>query len=360
LFPIDINLDQVLKAINNHKEFFVSNGGDYISVDYHYVEQDSFDDPIRKECRGIKFKPNGELLARPYHKFFNFGEKPESTDVDWSIPYDVFDKIDGSMVHGAIVNDELVLMTRKGRTDVAIAAEKCLTDDLRLFILSNLLLGISPIFEYVGPDNRVVLFYPENKLILTALRWNKSGLYVPPRKALGVEIVTTWQIANGTNIPEFIRTIKGIEGVVIRWNNGHMLKIKTDEYVNIHKAKEQIADERKLVSLILLNKLDDVLPVLPKDEAAYVMQMVSKVYALIKVQTNLFVMEYNEASMQFPNFRKAFAQYVQSNLPRHLQGAAFKWLDDHTLLPIQLVKDSLLTLTTSTTKYKELKDMLNG
>ena len=36
---------------------------------------------------------------------------------------------------------------------------------------------ITPIFEFIAPDNRIVISYEEPKLILLALRNNLSGMY---------------------------------------------------------------------------------------------------------------------------------------------------------------------------------------
>ena len=367
MFPQNLTLDQTLKAIEGHKEFFVSDNEEYISIDYHYVEQDSFDNPIRKECRGIKFKPNGELLARPYHKFFNYGEKPESTKVDWGKPHQVFDKLDGSMVHGALLDGKVVLMTRKGRTDVAIQAEQYLTSNIRSFIAGYIRLGLTPIFEYIGPDNRIVLFYPQPKLILTALRWNKGGEYAPLSGQYiwpGVTPVCQLDLPVMNFLHEFIRTQKGTEGVVVRWQDGTMLKIKTDEYVGLHRAKEAISDERKVVAVCLQGTVDDLIPLLSQNEADYVKSIQSNVNKLIGEQVDLLMhfAKFKQWAAGWDSTRKDYALevYKKGALPANLRPAAFKLYDNSNLLPIELVKESLLSLTTNNNKFKELKEMLNG
>lgn len=55
-----------------------------------------------------------------------------------------------------------------------------------------------------------------------------------------------------------------IEGVVVRFDDGHMVKIKLDLYCAIHKAKENILQEKNVVKLILEEKVDDILPNLPE------------------------------------------------------------------------------------------------
>ena len=48
------------------------------AIDYAYALPASFDDPIRRECRGLKFGRDGALIAGPFGKFFNIGERPET------------------------------------------------------------------------------------------------------------------------------------------------------------------------------------------------------------------------------------------------------------------------------------------
>lgn len=58
------------------------------------------------------------------------------------------------------------------------------------------------------------------------------------------------------------------EGVVIRFDNGHMAKIKGSQYIAIHKAKENLLYERYVLLAILEEKLDDILPFLLDDDRA--------------------------------------------------------------------------------------------
>ena len=84
---------------------------------------DTFDTAIARECRGLKFDADGRIIARPFHKFFNLGEKERVEDIDWSAPHQLFDKLDGSMIHPAMLNGEMVFMTRMGATDQARLAQ---------------------------------------------------------------------------------------------------------------------------------------------------------------------------------------------------------------------------------------------
>jgi hypothetical protein len=53
---------------------------------------------IAAECRGIVFSPEGKILSRRYHKFFNLEEKGYLSKIDFSQPHIILEKLDGSMV----------------------------------------------------------------------------------------------------------------------------------------------------------------------------------------------------------------------------------------------------------------------
>ena len=65
---------------------------------------------------------------------------------------------------------------------------------------------------------------------------------------------------------EMVHNIEGAEGYVLRWDDGTMGKTKGEWYLQIHKAKDHIAHEKRLIGLILEDNVDDVLPfLLPSD-----------------------------------------------------------------------------------------------
>jgi RNA ligase len=85
-FPEIRHLDDVLPHIEGRDEFIVAEREGYSVVNYVVAMADTFnmtgpDDlggAVRRECRGLKFAPSGEIAARPFVKFFNVGEKEET------------------------------------------------------------------------------------------------------------------------------------------------------------------------------------------------------------------------------------------------------------------------------------------
>lgn len=75
---------------------------------------------------------------------------------------------------------------------------------------------------------------------------------------------------NINSLVEYIHDLTNAEGVVLAFADGHRVKIKAAEYLRIHKCLDRIVYDRNIVNLILNEGIDDVLPMLPKVQAARV------------------------------------------------------------------------------------------
>jgi RNA ligase len=271
------HIDEIRPHVDGRPDFVIAERDGYCVIDYVYTDETTFDEPIRAECRGIKFDENGYVSARPFHKFYNIGEKPTTQPhlLDFGSPYTVTSKLDGSMIHPCPVADDIVFMTRMGRSDHAITAERHLTDEMKDACREALHNGLTPIFEWTAPDNRIVIRYQESKLTLLAVRQTVEGGYLNSSdtsywaKRIGVEKVmehnSEWK--DGHGFVEFARAITDAEGFVIRFSDGLWVKAKGDDYVMKHRAKDSIGLEKNALTVILENGVDDVLPLLSQDDA---------------------------------------------------------------------------------------------
>lgn len=273
------HIDDVIGAVAGRSDFVVAQKDGYAVIDYVYAAPDTFDNPLRLECRGLKFGSDGRILARPFQKFFNVGERPGATGENLNLtqPHIVMEKMDGSMIHPAIVNDEVVLMTRMGRTDVARKAERHLTPHLAAVCRAFLETGLTPVFEFTAPDNRIVVHYQESNLTLLAMRHTVSGQYTEHSVVadaalwMGVKAVPIHTVPTEPRaFLEHARAIKGMEGFVIRFADGFMVKAKGEDYVLKHRAKESVLQEKNVLALIVRDELDDVLPLLDAPDRANV------------------------------------------------------------------------------------------
>jgi len=288
-FPKIETIDDVLPAVKGRDEFVVAERDWGIVIDYQVVLPDTFSSPLLRECRGIKFDLDGKLLARPYHKFFNLGEK-ESTQMDvlskagkFREDFIIMPKLDGSMIHPILWDDEVWYCTRMGLTDVAYQAASFVGDKLDPeyeskkwyldFCYDLAHRTLTPIFEWCSRKQRIVLDYPRDELVLTAIRVNETGEYLTRSKmrALAepykIPMVGLYD-GSWEGIEKFskeVQDIENAEGYVIRWDDD-MVKMKGEWYLRIHRAKDGLAHEKRVIAMILNESLDDVLPHLLEDD----------------------------------------------------------------------------------------------
>lgn len=287
-FPHITHLDEVRAAIAGSPEFLVAERDFGFVVNYMVSTPDTFppvftaggsakmrdaatrNKAIRRECRGIVFDKNGYLISRPYHKFFNVNQTDETQlhKVDFTQPHVILEKLDGSMIRPIQLDDDTYrVATKMGFTDVSKQAEEWLIgrDNYDDFINLHLERGQTPIFEWCSRKQRIVIDYPEDRLVLTAIRNTNSGEYKSYGQmcayadAYGIEVVRQYAgtAANMEALLAETHDLLGQEGWIIRFADGHMLKIKGMEYILNHKAKDEIVRENNVITLILDEKLDD-------------------------------------------------------------------------------------------------------
>ena len=281
VFPTIRHIDDVLPHVQGRDEFVVAEKDGYTVINYVVAMSDTFHmedandlgGAIRRECRGLIFDADGNLMSRPFHKFFNVNERDETQShvVDMTSEHVIMEKMDGSMIRPLLVDGYLRLGTKMGVTHVAMQAEEWLAAQdpvLKAWMRQCVEDGVTPIFEWVSPFNQIVLAYEEADLVYLGTRDNATGAYVMD-KSCPFTVVPQYGSVEG-NFNEYIarqRDAEEREGDIIRFADGHMVKIKNDWYVRIHKTLERIVYDRNIVNLILNEEVDDVLPMLPQVQA---------------------------------------------------------------------------------------------
>lgn len=308
-FPIINHINNVLPHIEGRDEFKVIRKDWYTVINYVVALEDTFpqvnvaggspkmraerqlQNAILRECRGLIFdSESGRLISRPYHKFFNVNERPEThaNKIDMEAHHVILEKLDGSMIRPIPVpnSDGFRLGTKAGITDVAMNAEVWVAKHSNYvrFIRMAIAHNMTPLFEWCSRKNRVVVDYPEDRLVLTAVRQNSNGGYIPYRtlqnfaEEYDLDLVRVIN-ANSHNMHELVDTIRAWEsdeGVVVRFdapratawgNGGHMYKIKADAYLILHRSKDAISREKNVIEVIINDQVDDLIPILTEADA---------------------------------------------------------------------------------------------
>lgn len=379
-FPIIENITDVLPAIAGREEIVVAERPLFNVVNYIVAFTDTFPDPcmaateeealhwaIRRECRGMKFHPKtGAIMARPYHKFFNIGEKDETQHhvIDWSQEFIILEKMDGSMIHPVFAdNTSMHLCTRMGTTDVAAQADAFVASSSILyyeFCEEMKDIGYTPIFEWCSTKQRIVLLYREDQLVLTGCRNNVTGEYLnydamrQRAGTYGVPVVNRWRGEVG-EIEDFIAATKSKqdeEGHVFRWSSGLMMKQKNDWYCEIHRAKDEIRFEKNIIRLHLEGNLDDVIPHLLAADAERVNKFVNDFDLAIEESIHRLQKIVDDNSILD---QKQFAKYNIDNYDGIERSLLFKIRAGHSALKV--VIDSILDKTYSQTQVDSVRSL---
>jgi RNA ligase len=272
-FPAINHLDQVRKAVEGRPEFAIYERDFGYVCNYHVNYEDTFppvetvDHAILRECRGIIFNRDGEVISRPFHKFFNVNERAETQGISLAGAR-IMDKLDGSMIRPIPIGYGLGyrLGTKAGITEIAMDAETFTADkpNYNRFIQGMIASEMTPIFEWTSPKNRIVVPYSEPQLTLIGVRSNFDGEYIRDLEYLtlgtNIPIVRVWDGNIAEHLPYWAEQDQpNMEGWVLQFDDGHMVKVKLPWYVKIHKAREAIVQEKYVVQRIIDETIDDVL-----------------------------------------------------------------------------------------------------
>jgi RNA ligase len=215
------------------------------------VQYEGLWDEITIQCRGLVTDDEGNIVARPFGKFFNYEElDPEKIPNE---PFDVFEKLDGSL--GVLFNykGEWVLATRGSFTS---EQAKRGWQILQKYNYKRLIEDKTYLFEIIYKENRIVVDYDYEDLIMLAVIDNNDGYeykifdervhlegirFVNMYRNLGFKFVKKYDgIKDYSTLKDLIKDDE--EGFVVRFESGFRMKIKGSEYVRLHKILTNVSN----------------------------------------------------------------------------------------------------------------------
>jgi T4 RnlA family RNA ligase len=265
------------------------------------------------EMRGLTFVFNkdGSLYKRfvLLEKFFNLNQVPSSMYSvvrNYKIKF-ISNKEDGSIASFIqLPNGKIVGRSKMGfDNNQANRINKIYktNSDVNSFVDWALNNDIVPIFEYVAPHNRIVLRYPKEELILLRLRDNKTGRHIDIKEHIDkIDSIKIAPFEDDRTLDDLIeksKTEAEREGWIVQFDNGHMVKIKTDWYCQRHGLlTNDIYREHTIIGYILDDKIDDILGQIPEDEKE-AHQRIQKITSIVKMEINKLVSQINSAYVDF-------------------------------------------------------------
>ncbi len=312
IFPKIENINDMLRHVKDREYIGVnkqSNGATVIC--YNISNGESFTTPIEKEARGIAFDNDGKIISRPLHKFFNLAERAEVQPnvLNWNTMVAGFDKMDGSMITTGFIGDTFFAKSKKSfKSDVAVAAEDFVSRNQKYHAFTKYcaVANLTPIFEFTSPKHRIVLKYDVENMTLLHVRDNFTGEYMMPVEkdilAAKFDIPVNKPIFGaGLNLPELLNslnTVEGIEGYVIQFSNGEMVKVKTKWYLNLHHAVTFVR-ERDIARLVIEEKIDDYIAYLSLNAPEADLSHIHRINDTIKSKIEDISNEVNQTADQF-------------------------------------------------------------
>lgn len=201
---------------------------------YNYSRNCQFEkkwDDITLAMRGTVLDTEGNLIAKSYDKFFNIEEFKTIPNES----FDIYEKLDGSLGILFNYNGEWVFASKGSFTsEHAIKGYEIFKEkypDIKLID------SITYIFEIIYKENRIVVSYPNDDVILT------GAWYRTIERELNI-YTTIFDGFNRVKKYDGINDIKSLksligddqEGFVIQFHqSGVRAKIKGNEYVRLHR-----------------------------------------------------------------------------------------------------------------------------
>lgn len=300
-FPVINHINDVLPHVKDRKEFVVAERDGFTVINYVVQTGSTFDRDngweVRRECRGIIFcNETGKVISRPAHKFFNVSEREETDihNIDISQDHIILDKLDGSFIRPFRTADGVMRVgTKMGETEIADMAKPFFEkENYKKFAEWCCDNDLTPVFEFMSRKNRIVIDYgEEDQLVLLFMRHNTTGEYLPynemvKAKTHGIEVVEAHEATFSVEFLDYVHGLSGVEGFVVRFDDGHMVKIKCLEYLKFHRAMDSIIQEKNVWSMIIDEQVDDIKSFLPEDDRGRVEEFEDRLWKAIDKRIN--------------------------------------------------------------------------
>lgn len=218
------------------------------------------------ECRGlIVNKDTGEILARPFKKFYNHEESDvEDNQFPRTGPIDVMEKSDGSMGILATMPDGSPLISTRGSMESLQAQHATALYAEKYAGQWNPDPEYTYCFEIIYPDNRIVVNYGDtDDIVLLGARHKVTGVSATREQLAaagwpGPEVKRYSYESFEDVLAHAEKGIPGEEGFVVHFtDHDKRVKLKFAEYLRIHRAVSDLSPLRVHEALMEGKKLSD-------------------------------------------------------------------------------------------------------
>ncbi|QSF43441.1 RNA ligase [Paenibacillus tianjinensis] len=286
-------------------------------------------DSVYRECRSVVINlKDEELVLTPFRKFFNLNEVAEnmvevvSKSIQEAKNFEVADKLDGSMqsarwYKGRVFMCGSMAISEKSSWRLE-DGYSMLNDNYINMIKDNP--DLTFIFEYISIKDAHVVIYEKSKeglhLIgirntLTGEQYNYSDVLKMANKynvsAVSLESITLDEML--TKMKELKSHEK--EGWILNID-GHLIKMKCDDYVNIHRILDSVSSVNVIIRAIADNEYDDLISKIPEKYREKTEKIANLIFDHVHNINSQINYHYNLAPKEN---KKEFMIYVSNNVP---------------------------------------------
>lgn len=258
---------------------------------FNYSQIDSIKNhPVVNECRGLLMGYDGKIIRKGFTRFYNLGENGVDTfDFENSI---AFEKADGSLmfIYWCSSTNQWEIGTRgtafaegpnewHGTFRAFMLFAMGRTEEQFQSDCSNMNKDVTRLCEAIGPDNRIVTPYVENKLVSLSFVNNITGdEVVAPgvayEKGLGWNIreVRQYRFDTKEDCMIALAELKGLEEGYVVYNllTKDRVKIKNAVYLAAHRLRGNGLTLNAICELVAMNEHGEYIAVFPEDEEKFV------------------------------------------------------------------------------------------
>jgi len=289
-------------------------------------------DNITKMCRGLITDYDGNIIARPFKKFWNIEENKHIPTHDFTVQ----EKMDGSLGILFWYEGKWILSSKGSFTsEQAIKGKEILYSKYNVHPIPK---GYTTLVEIIYPQGRICVDYGDDESLVVLSMINTSS-------GKELEYSSLKMICDETNMP-LVKQYDGIddysklklkiksnqEGYVIKFSNGDMCKIKGEEYVRLHRILTGFSNVHIWEYLKDGKDLDELLDRVPDEFDLWVKNTVkdlNKQFWEIQSLSAGFVDNYKRTRSlaHIPFDKKEFATLVMTQ-PKNLRPIMFAMYDE--------------------------------
>jgi len=338
---------------------FVIDGFNISIFNYRLVQYSDFKNNSAFEMRGLTyvFNSDGSLYKRYLllHKFFNLNQVEEtqySLIKDYRIK-SIYNKEDGSIASFIrLPNGRVIAKSKMSfESDQAVGMMRLYNSnkELKDFVNWSLDNDLIAVFEYVSPQNRIVLKYSNEELILLRLRDNKTGKYLDLSDysdKIGSIKVAPFEVGTLDQLIDLSHSVEDKEGWIVEFTNGLFIKIKTSWYCSLHGLlTNDLYREHILVNYILDEKIDDILGQIPEEEKE-AHERIEKIISVVK----------HSVTEKVDDILKSYDLFLEGGVDRDCEGELRLQLMRKTFA-LKYRKDKNFGYVMSLSKGKDVYDL---